>query len=87
VKRFLENFHMKNAMSAITAMPPATDMPIMGPVPRPLLSGAGGAVGLEVAAVSDEEEAVFVSVTVIAPVSVIEGGVITVVGSLVGGVV
>jgi len=41
---------MKKAMIPITAMPPATDMPIIGPVPRLLLlllfgECVGGGVG------------------------------------------
>lgn len=38
LKRFLVNFHTKKPMIPMTAMPPATDMPMMGPIPRPLLS-------------------------------------------------
>jgi len=34
-KRFLVNFHTKNAMIPITATPPATDIPTIEPVPRP----------------------------------------------------
>lgn len=67
---------MKKAIIAITAIPPATDMPMMGPTPRPLLVSevwVGVGVG-----VSEVVEAVFVSVTVIAPVSVVEDvGVVT----------
>ena len=60
LKRFLENFQTKKAIMAITAMPPATDMPIMGPVPRLLLLLLfGGCVGGGVV-VSEELEAVFV---------------------------
>lgn len=78
---------MKKAMIPITAMPPATDMPIMEPVPRPL-SFAGALVELGGGEVSDEEEAVFVVVTVVAPVSVFGGGVVIATGSLlVGGAV
>lgn len=36
VKRFLVNFQIKNEMMPITATPPATERPIMDPVPRPL---------------------------------------------------
>jgi len=36
VKRFLVNFQTKNEMMAITATPPATERPIIEPVPRPL---------------------------------------------------
>lgn len=35
-KRFLVNFQIKNEMMAMTATPPATERPIMEPVPRPL---------------------------------------------------
>jgi len=36
-KRFLVNFHTRKAMIAMTATPPATEMPIIEPVPRALL--------------------------------------------------
>lgn len=35
-KRFLVNFQIKNEMMPMTATPPATERPIMEPVPRPL---------------------------------------------------
>jgi hypothetical protein len=35
-KRFLVNFQTKNEMIAMTATPPATDRPMIEPVPRPL---------------------------------------------------
>lgn len=34
-KRFLVNFQIKNEMMAMTATPPATERPIIEPVPRP----------------------------------------------------
>jgi len=49
---------MKKAIMAITAIPPATDMPMMGPIPRPLLSFESCVlVGV---AVSEEDVAVLV---------------------------
>jgi hypothetical protein len=36
LNRFLVNFQMKNAMIPIAATPPATERPIIEPVPRPL---------------------------------------------------
>jgi hypothetical protein len=68
LKRFLENFQMKKAMMAITAMPPATDMPMIGPTPRPLVESVECvAVGAGVV----EDASVLVWVTVTAPVSVL----------------
>jgi hypothetical protein len=49
---------MKKAMIAITAMPPATDMPMIGPIPRPLLELGGCVLGPGVLA--EEEEDVLV---------------------------
>lgn len=51
-KRFLVNFHTKNAMMPITATPPATDIPMIEPVLRPEVS-SGEAVGV---ADAEEEE-------------------------------
>ena len=40
--RFLVNFQMKNAMTPMTATPPATDIPMIEPVLRPGLPLLGG---------------------------------------------
>src|SRR5258707_1354480 len=45
VKRFLVNFHMKKATTPMTATPPATDKPIIEPVPRPESEEGGRASG------------------------------------------
>jgi len=42
-KRFLVNFQTKKATMPITAIPPATDIPMIEPVLRPELSSGGGA--------------------------------------------
>lgn len=55
-KRFLENFQMKKAMIPITAIPPATDMPMMEPTERPLEVGGGGGAWVALAVeLSDED--------------------------------
>lgn len=59
LKRFLENFQMKKAMMAITAMPPATDMPMMGPIPILLLVSVCEVEGIGVPEEEEEEEAEF----------------------------
>jgi len=59
--RFLVNFQTKKATTPMTAMPPATDKPMIEPVPRPEESDEGGG-----AAAADVElgEAELVKVTV-----------------------
>lgn len=49
---------MKKAMMAITAMPPATDMPMMGPIPILLLVSVCEVEGIGVPE-EEEEEAEF----------------------------
>ena len=48
VKRFLVNFHMKKATTPMTATPPATDKPMIEPVPRPESEEGGGGAACEV---------------------------------------
>lgn len=61
LKRFLVNFHTKKAMIAMTATPPATDIPMIGPIPIPLLGALSSSLLLEVvegAALLVEDEVV-----------------------------
>ncbi len=58
--RFLVNFQITKATIPITAIPPATDIPMIDPVPRPVLSLFGEDV---VDGVEEELELVTVTVT------------------------
>jgi hypothetical protein len=66
--RFLVNFQMKNATTPMTATPPATDIPMMEPVPRPelvaVVDDEGAAVVVEEPEEEEEEESVCVNVCV-----------------------
>ena len=74
-KRFLVNFHTKNAIIPITATPPATARPMIEPVPRPelSLSLSLAAVGVPDADVDEVVDAELVTtvVTTVLPLCVV----------------
>lgn len=59
--RFLVNFQTKKAMIPTTAMPTATDMPMIDPVPRPASEEEGWGTAVDV--VLDEADLVKVTTT------------------------
>jgi hypothetical protein len=73
---FLVNFQTKNAMIPIKATPPATDKPMIEPVPRPEESEGGGTVRDEAEAEAEAlDEALPTYTTVVEPPIIVKLGV------------
>lgn len=86
--RFLVNFQMKNAMTPMTATPPATDIPMIEPVLRPgppLLGGLAGDDAAAGAADGEFEDSVCVKVSVPTPAVGVEVTVLLAVVPALGG--